>query len=117
LFTYESLLAISNNHPLIKKTHLEPQDLTNQTLICYPVERDMLDIFTHFLELANVAPAALRHASPTIMMMQLAASDRGVCAMLNWALEEYWSQQYVSTKHLGSEGVWYTLYAAIGSDQ
>ena len=39
LFTYEAMLAVANQHPLASKPYIVPQDLIEQTLITYPVER------------------------------------------------------------------------------
>ncbi len=77
LFTYEAMLAVANQHPLASKPYMVPQDLLDQTLITYPVERDRLDIFTRFLEPADIEPAAVRTSELTVMMMQLVASGRG----------------------------------------
>jgi LysR family transcriptional regulator for metE and metH len=77
----------------------------------------MLDIFVHFLEPAEVEPKSIRQAELTMMMMQLVASGRGVCALPNWALNEYTDRGYVSARSLGEQGVWCTLYAAVRSDQ
>ena len=116
LFTYEAVLAISNQHRLGSRSFIEPADLAGETLICYPVERDRLDIFTRFLEPASVEPAAIRNAELTIMMMQLVASGRGVCCLPNWAITEYLQRGYVSAKRLGREGLFGTLYAAVRED-
>jgi LysR family transcriptional regulator for metE and metH len=117
LFSYESVLAVSNQHPLTQKDYLEAGDLADQTLICYPVDKDMLDVFVQFLDPADVEPAAIRHAELTVMMMQLVASGRGVCALPNWALDEYTSRGYVTAKSMSKTGIWCTLYAAVRSDQ
>ena len=116
LFTYEAMLAISNQHPLGSRAFIEPSDLVAETLICYPVERDRLDIFNRFLEPAGVEPAGIRNAELTIMMMQLVASGRGVCCLPNWAITEYLQRGYVSAKRLGRDGLFGTLYAAVRED-
>ena len=116
LFTYEALLAVANQHSLAGKNHVSAEDLRGETLITYPVERDRLDIFTRFLEPADVEPAAIRTAELTMMMMQLVASGRGVCCLPNWAMHEYSARGYVSAKRLGEKGLYATLYAAIRSD-
>lgn len=117
LFSYEFLLAVSNHHALTQKSFIEPQDLADQTLICYPVDRDMLDVFVQFLDPADIEPVAIRHAELTVMMMQLVASGRGVCALPNWALDEYSSRGYVTAIPMSETGIWCTLYAAVRSDQ
>lgn len=116
LFTYEAVLAISNQHSLGSRYFIEPSDLTSETLICYPVERERLDIFSRFLDPAGVEPAGIRNAELTIMMMQLVASGRGVCCLPNWAITEYLQRGYVSAKRLGRDGLFGTLYAAVRED-
>ncbi|AKX49749.1 XRE family transcriptional regulator [Thiopseudomonas alkaliphila] len=116
LFTYEPLLAVANQHPLAQKSFIEPNDLADQTLITYPVDRDRLDIFTQFLDKADIEPLAIRTSELTVMMMQLVASGRGVCCLPNWALHEYSSKGYVKAIKLGAKGLTSTLYAAIRSD-
>jgi LysR family transcriptional regulator for metE and metH len=109
-------LAVAKQHPLAEKEWIEPADLSGEVLITYPVERDRLDIFNHFLEPADVEPLSVRTSELTIMMMQLVASGRGVCCLPNWALHEYSSKGYVNAKKLGEKGLFSTLYAAVRSD-
>lgn len=116
LFGYEAVLAVDNHHPLHGKPYLEPGDLASQTLITYPIERHRLDIFSRFLEPADIEPAQVRTSELTVMMMQLVASGRGVCCLPNWALHEYSSRGYVTAKRLGENGLQARLYAAIRSD-
>lgn len=117
LFHYESLLAIPKDHAFIEKDFIEPTDLIAETLITYPVERNLLDIFTRFLDPAAIEPADIRTAELTILMMQLVASHRGVCALPNWAMTEYLERDYVAARRLGKEGTWGTLYAAHRENQ
>lgn len=116
LFHYQGLLAVARQHPLAERSHITPEDLAAETLITYPVEHSRLDIFTQFLDPAGVRPCEIRTAELTIMMMQLVASGRGVCALPNWALTEYLVRDYVKAVRIGENGMWSTLYAAIRSD-
>lgn len=113
LFRYEGLLAVARQHRLAGKAFVTPEALAEETLITYPVEHSRLDVFTQFLEPAGVRPRELRTAELTIMMMQLVASGRGVCALPNWALTEYLERDYVKAVALGDRGMWSTLFAAI----
>ncbi len=117
LFSYEALVAIANDHPLVAKEWLDPEDFRAETLITYPVDRDRQNVFTDFLVPAGVEPASVRTAELTTMMIQLVASARGVCCLPNWALHEYMEKSYVQTRSLGEEGLWPTLYAAVRADQ
>src|SRR5690606_36006380 len=116
LFTYEAVLAISNQHRLGSRSFIEPADLASETLICYPVERERLDIFSRFLEPAGVEPLGVRTAELPIMMMQLVASGGGVCCLPSWAITEYLQRGYVTARRLGRDGLFGTLYAAVRED-
>jgi len=117
LFSYQQMLALSRHHRLANKTYIEPEDLSEETMITYPVEKDRLEIFNNFLTPEGISPAKIRHADMTVMMLQLVASGRGVAGLPNWALFEYLKKDYVVARRLGKEGVWGTLYAAVREEQ
>jgi len=117
LFRYEAMLAVNPQHRLSQRSFIEPSDLANEVLIMYPVERDRLDVFTRFLDPADVEPKEIRTAELTAMIVQLVASDRGVASLPNWSLAEYEPIKTVVAKSLGEHGLWATLYAAIREDQ
>lgn len=116
LFRYEGLLAVAKQHSFAKKQFISEEELSRETLIVYPVERDRLDVFSKFLTPAGLEPADTRSAELTIMMMQLVASGRGVCALPNWAVAEYLERDYVKGVRLGENGLWSTLFAAVRKD-
>jgi LysR family transcriptional regulator for metE and metH len=95
LFRYEAMLAIDPHHALVGRPWINAEDLSNQVMITYPVERDRL----------------------TPMMVQLVASGRGVACLPNWSLAEYLDSETIVAKKLGEQGLWSTLYAAIRDDQ
>lgn len=116
LFGYELVLAVSEAHPLASQRYIRPEQLADQTLITYPVDRQRLDVFTAFLDPADVEPAAVRKAELTPIIAQLIASNRGVAALPNWALTEYLDKGWLRVCRLGPQGVWRTLYAAIRNE-
>lgn len=117
LFKYELLVAVAKHHPFALKKYLIPEDFQTETLITYPVDRQRLDIFTHFLDPVNIEPAEIRTSELTQMMLQWVASGRGLCALPNWALTEYLEKDFVLGRRLGKSGVWGTLFAALRTDQ
>lgn len=117
LFSYEAKLAVAKDHELVTKEWVDAQDLADETIISYPVDRDRLDLFTSFLDPAGIQPEHVRHAELTTMIVQLVASGRGVACLPNWALHEYLQNDYLSVRSLGEEGVWPTLYGAVRKDQ
>lgn len=116
LFTYEMQLAVANQHALAARAFINAEDIKQETLIHYPIERERLDIFTKFLDPADIEPNTTRTAEMTVMMLQLVASGRGVCCLPNWALHEYSARGYVTAKKLSEKGLFATLYAGIRSD-
>jgi len=117
LFSYESILVMGRQHRLAAKRHIQPEDLARETLITYPVEQNRLDVFTRFLDPADVEPGEIRTSELTVMIMQLVASGRGVAALPNWAAHEYLEREYIAARPLGEKGLWCTLYAAMREDQ
>lgn len=117
LFQYEAKLVVDRYHDLLKRPWVEPEDLSELTLIHYPVDRDRLDIFRRFLDIAGVEPAMTRTAELTPMMVQLVASGRGVTCLPNWAVSEYLDSETIDVRSLGEGGLWSTLFAAIRADQ
>ncbi|MDP2226853.1 MAG: LysR family transcriptional regulator [Moraxellaceae bacterium] len=117
LFDYEAVLVVAPDHPLAGHEHVLPHDLATETLITYPVDEERLDVFSHFLLPAGVRPAKLRHSEITLMMVQLVASGRGVCALPSWAAQEYVQRGWVKTLPLEAHGIWRTLYAAVREEE
>lgn len=116
LFRYELVLAVAASNPLAQYKYIEPDQLSDQVLITYPVDRQRLDIFTCFLDAAGVEPAAMRKAELTPVIAQLVASQRGVATLPNWAVSEYTHQGLLRICHLGEQGVWRSLYAAVRTE-
>jgi LysR family transcriptional regulator for metE and metH len=117
LFRYEAVLAVAPTHRLAEQRCVSPQDLAEEVLITYPVDRDRLDVLTRFLDPAGVAPERIRHAELTPMMVQLVSSGRGVACLPNWALVEYTERGFVRTLRLGEKGLWPVLHAAVREEE
>ena len=116
LFDYAPVFVASAKHPLAQKTYIEAKDFRDQTVITYPVERAMLDLFSEVLTPAKVEPVAVRQVELTAMILLLVASNRGVTVLPDWVVREVkYSSDYI-TRPLTREGVTKTLYAAVRSD-
>lgn len=124
LFRYQSVLVMAADHPLREEGFIEAADLANETLLTYPVARQRLDVFRHFLEPAGIEVAAVRTAELTSMIVQLVASRRGVAVLPLWAIVKYLRDDTVITRPLTppasgdrAEGMWSTLYSAVRREQ
>jgi LysR family transcriptional regulator for metE and metH len=116
LFDYAPVFVASSKHPLAQKPYIEAVDFRDQTVITYPVDRAMLDLFSELLTPAKVEPAAVRQVELTAMILLLVASNRGVTVLPDWVVREVkYSSDYV-TRPLTKNGVTKTLYAAVRRD-
>ncbi|MEL7254793.1 MAG: LysR family transcriptional regulator [Pseudomonadota bacterium] len=113
LFDYEPLFVASASHPLAGKDFIEAEDLRNETLITYPVDRTRLDVFTELLIPARVEPRAVRQVELTAVILLLVASNRGVAVMPDWVLREQRTHSGYITRPITQRGVTKRLYAAI----
>ncbi|AKJ43629.1 HTH-type transcriptional regulator MetR [Pragia fontium] len=111
LFDFEVRLVVAPEHPLADKKVLEPEDLTDETLLIYPVQRQRLDIWKHFLQPSGISPT-LKSVDNTMLLIQMVSAQMGIAALPHWVIESVEKQGLVVTKTLG-EGLWRRLYAAV----
>lgn len=111
LFDFEVRLVLAPEHPLAGKEKIEPEDFTAETLMIYPVQRQRLDVWRHFLQPAGVSPV-LKSVDNTLLLIQMVAARMGIAALPHWVVESFERQGLVVTKSLG-DGLWSRLYAAV----
>ncbi|MDD1783711.1 HTH-type transcriptional regulator MetR [Enterovibrio sp. ZSDZ35] len=116
LFDFEMRLVLSDTHPLANKKTITPEDLANETLLTYPVQKQRMDIIKHFLQPADIEPAHVKTADNTLMLIQMVTAGLGVAALPNWAISEFSRQGLVVDRPLGS-GLWRRLYAAVRAQE
>jgi len=117
LFSYEQVLVMPTGHHLAGRTLVLPQDLAEETLICYPVAEEKLDVFRKFLRPAGVRPKVLRFSELTLMMLQLVDAGRGVCVLPRWLVESQPTFSHLPVAQLGETGLQSTLYGAFSVHQ
>ncbi len=112
LFDYEPVFVASSANPLAQKDFIEAEDLKDQMLITYPVDRTRLDVFTELLTPAGVEPRGQRQVELTAVILLLVASNRGVAVLPDWVVREVrYNSDYV-TRPLTKDGKTKRLYAA-----
>ncbi|GFD88050.1 LysR family transcriptional regulator [Alteromonas sp. McT4-15] len=109
IFDYEQVLVMHNTHPLAAQPYIKPQDLSQETLITYPVELSRLDIFTQFLTPANCTVKQHKTIETTEIILQMVAANRGVTALPKWLIDEH-DDTDVCYRSLGEKGIAKTLY-------
>lgn len=110
VFEYEQVLVMDKHNPLAEKPFVTPKDLSNETLITYPVELSRLDVFTHFLTPANCTVRQHKTIETTEIILQMVAAGRGVTALPKWLIDESKESDLLTCRSLGEQGVSKTLY-------
>ncbi|EAR10688.1 LysR family transcriptional regulator [Reinekea blandensis] len=105
VFDYEQVLVISDQSALTKRDWIRPEDLQQQTLLAYPVDRERLDVYSQFLTPAQCLPARHKSVEDTDIMLQLVAADRGVCALPKWLVQQVQRTLPLQWRPLGQDGI------------
>jgi LysR family transcriptional regulator for metE and metH len=113
VFDYEQVLVVSCEHILAGASHVEPEQLSGEVLITYPVEVERLDIYNQFLMPAGISPKRHRVIETTEIMLQMVASGRGVAALPRWLVEEYAGKMEVVPLRLGKNGIAKQIFLGI----
>ncbi len=110
VFDYEQVLVVARSHPLAGRDHVRPKDLTDETLLTYPVEIERLDIFSGFLLPAGVMPRQHKTLETTEILFQMVAAGRGVCAVPRWLVTRYAVSLPLVPLSLGKAGIQKQIY-------
>ncbi|WP_337843478.1 LysR family transcriptional regulator [Rheinheimera sp.] len=113
VFDYELVLAVSAQHRLAKEQHIQPQQLSQEVLITYPVATERLDIYTQFLTPAGILPKQHKPIENTEIMLQMVANNRGVAALPRWLVDEQSQNVAVVPVQLGAEGIQKQIFLGI----
>ena len=116
LFDFEMRLITAINSPLADKPSVDPQDLSDLTMLSYPVQKQRLDVVKHFLQPAGVEPKKWKQADNTLMLVQMVSAGLGVAALPNWAISEFSRQGLIASKPLG-KGLSRRLFAAVRNSE
>lgn len=114
VFEYESRLVLASTHPLVHAEHITVQELAEETLITYPVDKHRLDIMSKLFIPANIMPKQIRTTDLTQMLIQLVASGHGIGALPDWVVNEFEQKGWVTSRRLdcvAPQGLRRTLYA------
>ena len=119
VFDYEQVLVVAADHPLTQMKYVQPEQLSSEVLITYPVPIERLDIYSQFLLPAGLMPQRHKTIETTDIMLQMVASGRGVAALPRWLVNEYQEQLGVVAVQIGAQGIAKSIYLgsrAVDSD-
>ncbi len=116
VFDYEQVLVVSRDHVLAEQAFVEPEQMSSEVLITYPVAIERLDIYSQFMLPAGVMPKRHKTIETTDIMLQMVASGRGVAALPRWLAQEYAESMAVVPVRLGAEGIAKQIYLGARED-
>ncbi|HSY27426.1 MAG TPA: LysR family transcriptional regulator [Burkholderiaceae bacterium] len=105
VFDYEQVLVVGKKHKVAGQPYVVPKQLSEETLITYPVEIERLDIYNQFFLPAGCTPKKHKTIETTDIMLQMVASGRGVAALPGWLVAEYSKKVAISPVRLGKQGI------------
>ena len=113
LAEYQLVLLVSADHPLAGADYLTPELLSKEALLTFPVALERLDILTHFLTPAHLAPKKLKQIESLEIMLQMAALKRGVCVLPEWLADIRSKELNLRKIRIGKKGLYQKLFLAM----
>lgn len=113
LFDYEQVLVVPKSHMLALERIIQPDQLQDQILMTFPIEKVRLDVFREFLTPAQIIPKGHKKIESLSIMLQMVAHGRGVAVLPEWLAKSYEKEFSMSICRLGDKGIFNTLYACI----
>jgi len=107
---FELVAVLAKKHPLVRYKFLTAEHFIDQTLLTYPVEKENLDIFIHYLTPANVQPKSIKKVSNSHVILQMVAADMGISVLPYWLVKTMDSHSLVEVKQISLKGLRKTLY-------
>lgn len=115
VFAYEQVLVVANSHSLAHQDFVRPRQLVSEVLISYPVPVERLDVFSHFMLPAGVAPRRHKTIETTDILLHTVAVGRGVAALPRWLVDEYAETLPIKALSLGESGLSKHIYVGVRS--
>lgn len=119
---YDLVLLASAEHRLSSTSIIQAEQLSQETLLSFPIPLERMDIMTQFLNPKGVKPKNIKEIESIDLMIQLVSLRRGVCVLPEWLATHYCKKLKnkipLKTIRLGKNGIHKKLYLAMHhSDQ
>ncbi|WP_377110595.1 LysR family transcriptional regulator [Pseudoalteromonas sp. R86517] len=116
VFNYNLCIVVSEQNPLYNKAFVTARDLEDQVLYTVPVGYNRLDVYTRFLDPANVQPKRRVPIESTEMMLQLVSANRGVAALPEWLVSSHESRLGIKGISIGNKGLQKSVNVGVRDD-
>ncbi len=113
---YDLVLLVSTEHKLSSTIMIQAEQLSQETLLSFPIPLERMDVMTQFLNPAGIRPK-IKEIESIDLMIQLVSLGRGVCVLPEWLAIHYCKKLQGSTPlktiRLGKQGIHKKLYLAM----
>lgn len=116
VFNYNLCIVVSEQNSLYNKAFVTAQDLEDQILYTVPVGYNRLDVYTRFLDPANVQPKRRVPIESTEMMLQLVSANRGVAVLPEWLVSSHESRLGIKGIRIGNKGLQKSVNVGVRDD-
>lgn len=114
---YDLVLLVSAKHQLANSTIIQAEQLSQETLLSFPIPLERMDVMTQFLSPKGVKPINIKEIESIDLMIQLVSLGRGVCVLPEWLAMHYCKKLKSDTPlkiiRLGKQGIHKKLYLAM----
>lgn len=110
-FEVVAVLSQQQAKKLDNSNFITAEHFRSFTLLTYPIAIEQLDIFKLFLSPARVSPNKIKQVNNSHVMLQMVAANMGVATLPDWLVSSLTQQSLVTSKRLGEQGIYKTLYA------
>jgi LysR family transcriptional regulator, regulator for metE and metH len=107
----ELVVVMAPQHRLTKKSSVQPEDLANETVFCYP-PREESTLMGKILEPAGVVPARVMEIPLTEAIIEMIAAGRGVAFLARWAVSPHIETGKIEVRPIAPSGFprrWYVV--------
>lgn len=113
LFEDEIVAVVHPAHPLADRSHLEPEDFADQSVVVF--DRAQSDLFNLALTPAGVRPRYVTDISATDAILELVRAGVAVSAMASWVAEPALMAGRLRAVRIGPDGLRRTWWAVQSS--
>lgn len=99
----ELVVVVAPHHRLAAYSHIQPRDLTGESVFCYP-PREESTLVAKVLRPARVEPARVIEVPLTESIVDMVSSGLGVALMAQWAIRHYVDSGTVVARSLSKSG-------------
>jgi LysR family transcriptional regulator, regulator for metE and metH len=107
----ELMIVVAPKHRLASSNHVEPRDLAEETILCYPPKEEST-LLTTVLQPAGIEPQRVVPIPLTESIIDMASAGLGVAFLARWAIAGYLQAGRVVARPLGKNGFRRQWYAA-----